>query len=102
MFYIRSARYFVHELHECQHFIRTLVSKSAVCLKRKLRLLVEKPRMSGFHLGIRFEVSAKLAGTRGSEAPNFETSRVTYRRLPSNLSTCCRKFMKKILNNSLR
>ena len=33
-----------HELHECQHFIRTLVSKSAVCLERKLRLLV--PRKS--------------------------------------------------------
>lgn len=62
----------------------------------------EKPRMSGFHLGIRFEVSGKLAGTRGSETPNFETSRVTYRRLPSNLSTCCGKFMKKTLNNSRR
>lgn len=58
--------------------------------------------MSGFHLGIRFEVSAKLAGTQGSETPNFETSRVTYRRLPSNLSTCCGKFMKETLNDSLR
>lgn len=42
----------------------------------------EKPRMSGSHLGIRFEVPAKLAGTQGSKTPNFETSRVTYGRLP--------------------
>lgn len=47
----------------------------------------EKPRMSGSHLDIRFEVAAKLAGTQGPKTPNFETSRVTDGRPLSNLST---------------
>lgn len=58
---IRDAEYFARELHECQHFTRAPVSKSAVCLGGKLRLLAQKSHgMSGFHLGIRFEVRAKL------------------------------------------
>lgn len=80
---IRGTKYFVHKL--TQMSTRASVWKSAVCLERKVSRLhasAEKPRMSGSHLGIRFEVSAKLAGTRGSKTPNFETSRVTDGRLP--------------------
>lgn len=65
--------------------VKSHVSLKVCSLSRKktqTSCSVEKPRMSGSHLGIRFEVFAKLAGTRGSKTPNFETSRVTYGRLP--------------------
>lgn len=79
---ICGAKYFVHKLHKCQ---LARVSLEVCSLSRKkiqTSCSTEEPQMSGSHLGIRFEVPAKLAGTRGSKTPNFETSRVTYGRLP--------------------
>lgn len=90
-------KYFVHKLSTN---VNSRVSLEVCSLSWKksqqTSCFAEKPRMSGSHLGIRFEVSAKLACAL--EDPRHLILKLLALLMavcPCNLSTCCRKFMNK-------